>query len=387
MQRAIYVQPEPLSFDPLIHPRPAKCSAIHAPLDETVGLIDDECWSIGSLMFCKKFKDEKDMPPDVVCSWSDNGATYGLLKRTPPKLDLVSEGNHEAGAFGGFACPHHGIWNLSPGVFCRVKFWSEGLTTEASTIRFVNKHVPSVPTEEILYDWVDRVWNKTVIITRAVPGTVYKDAWLGFTTEQKLHVADQVAEHCRALAELTSDYVETVEGTGIDGMFSLRERECLPHWIPRVEPRVARDDYLAYLKRLYGVLDVPGAGEPLVLQHPDLSPGNFFVTTPSDPKEMPKVTGLIDWEHVGYNFKWQVSSRPRGVRDFRVYDFSSNPDLPNRNGTDWQWMLSNACVREGFPLELEVMFDSVKEFVICYPGTQAKNFICSENLPTQEVSD
>ena len=103
---------------------------------------------------------------------------------------------------------------------------------------------------------------------------------------------------------MTSDYFETVQRTGLIGEWSLRVREALPLWKPRIEPRVSREDYDAFVKRRNGHLGIemvaPGIGEPLVLQHRDCTPTNFLVTTPSDPDQMPKVTGIIDWERVGY---------------------------------------------------------------------------------------
>ena len=126
-----------------------------------------------------------------------------------------------------------------------------------------------MPTEEIIYDWVDPEWNRTVMISKRVPGKVYQDAWPGLTTQQKLQVADQVAIHLKALSEKTSDYIETVLGTGLVGVWSLRVREALPFWKPRLEPRVHRDDYEAFVKRRDGRLGIDmvalGVGEPFVL--------------------------------------------------------------------------------------------------------------------------
>jgi hypothetical protein len=168
------------------------------------------------------------------------------------------------------------------------------------------------------------------------------------TTQQKLQVAEQVAEHLRALAEITSDYVETVEGRGLKGKHSLRIREALPDWKPRVEPRVSLKDYIAYMTRIDDGIKPPNAEEPLVLQHPDVSPTNLFVMMPLAPEESPQVTAIIDWERVGFRFKWEVSTYPRISRGFEV---QTRP--PCWEARDWEWMLSNACVRAGFPLYLD----------------------------------
>lgn len=347
-------------------------------IDETVGLISPDHWSIGSLMICEAHKDKDDeIPSGVVCSWEDCGKTYHLRKRSIPRVNREPEGDFMATRHPDYYGLSRAIWTLSHNVFVKVKSWTEGLTTEADTIRFINKNVPSVPTEKIIYAWIDPAWNRTVMISKRVEGMTYNDAWRSLTTQQKLGVADQVAEHCKALAELTSDYVETVEGGGIAGVYSLRVREAFPFWKPRVEPRVSREDYVTYLTRYDDGVEPPGAQEPLVLQHQDLNPTNFFVSVPSlsNPEEVPKVTAIIDWERVGYLFKWEVSTRPRKMGHFMV-------DIrPQCEGADdWQWMLSNACVRAGFPLYLDYLKRSGKKIYPHYPNAPAHWLFNSINL-------
>jgi hypothetical protein len=317
----------------------------------------------------------------VVCSWSDNGAIYCLQKRSTPRVDRDPDGDFLATRHPNYYGVSRGIWNFSPNIFCKVKSWIEGLTTEATTIRWINKNIPSVPTEEIIYDWVDPEWNRTVMISKRVPGKTYQDAWPGLTTQQRLLVADQVAIHLKALSEKTSDYIQTVQGTGLVGEWSLRVREALPLWKPRIEPRVHRDDYEAFIKRRDDHLGIgivaPGVGEPFVLQHVDCNPTNFLVTTPSDPDQMPKVTGIIDWEAVGYLPKWQIATRPR---EYRGYMVGTEP--PSIEGTDWQWMLSNACVQAGFPLELKYVKEKARRTLRHYPGIPIEGIIECRYLPT-----
>jgi len=218
------------------------------------------------------------------------------------------------------------------------------------------------------------------MISKRVPGKTYQEAWKGLTKQQRLAVADQVAGHLKALSEMTSDHVETVQGTGLVGEYSLRVREPLPAWKPRLEPRVTREDYEAYAKRNNDAMgfemELPDQGEPLVLQHPDCSPGNFLVTTPEDPNEMPKVTGIIDWERVGYLPKLYFAMNSRANPDFMVEQ--------NYEGMDWQWMLSNALVRAGFPLELE--YTKARYRVILdrkHPEIQVEQVINLNNLPAE----
>lgn len=241
-------------------------------------------------------------------------------------------------------------------------WWIEESTTDAATIRFINKNIPPVPTEEIIYDWTDPEWGRSFMLSRRVPGTRYDEAWPRLTREQKLQIATQVAKHLKSLSKPTSDYVETVEGRGMEGEHSLRLREDLPEWKPRVEPKVSREQYREFLKRARA-FEPPSFGEHFVLQHPDLNPTNFFVTIPSNSYEVPRVTAIIDWSNVGYFPEFYVATHPRGQYHFAVED--------QRGGYDWMWMLSNALVKEGFPLEMDYLTQITPAWTLC-----------KENLPS-----
>ncbi|KAG9236275.1 hypothetical protein BJ875DRAFT_372513, partial [Amylocarpus encephaloides] len=106
--------------------------------------------------------------------------------------------------------------------------WFEPLMTEATTLGRIKKNGLSVLTEELIYDRIDSERNRTVIISKRVPGRTYQQAWPSLTTEQKLEVANQVAEHLKSLAEQSPEFVETVEGTALEGEHSLRVREGRP---------------------------------------------------------------------------------------------------------------------------------------------------------------
>jgi hypothetical protein len=181
------------------------------------------------------------MPSDAVCQWVDDRLTYCLHKRLEPKTDRTVEGDPELGRVHK-KCTSE-VWTLSPNVFCKVMWWVEESTTDATTIRFINKNISSLPTEELMYDWIDLEWRWSFMLRRRAPGTRYDEAWEFLTTEQKLQIAAQVAKHLKSLAELTSDYVETVVERRLEEMHSLRLREDLPEWKPRVEPRVSREEY------------------------------------------------------------------------------------------------------------------------------------------------
>lgn len=106
----------------------------------------------------------------------------------------------------------------------------------------------------------------------------------------------------------------------------------------------------------------PDFGDRFVLQHPDLNSTNFFITTPSDSSDVPGVTAIIDWAKVGYLPKFYVATLPRGRPRFAV---EGKP-----GGFDWVWQLSNAPVKQGFPLEMDY-----------WTQTTPSGAVCRHNLP------
>jgi hypothetical protein len=49
------------------------------------------------------------------------------------------------------------------------------------------------------------------MLSRCAPGTRFYEAWPQLTDNHKLEVAEGVAKHAKALADFTSEYVETVQ--------------------------------------------------------------------------------------------------------------------------------------------------------------------------------
>jgi hypothetical protein len=158
----------------------------------------------------------------VVCSWIDDGATYCLRKRSSPRTNRDPQGDALVGRHAESRV-YRAFWNLSPNIYCAVRTWTEGLTTDAITVRWINKNIPSVPTEEVIHEWIDLEWNRYITISKRDPVSTYFDAWSGLTSQQKLHVADQVARHNKALSVMTSDYIETAEGNSVDGEWSIKK--------------------------------------------------------------------------------------------------------------------------------------------------------------------
>jgi hypothetical protein len=241
-------------------------------------------------------------------------------------------------------------------------WWTEGSTTDAETLKWVNEKIPSLPTADYMYDWVDIKWHRSFLLTRRAAGTRFDEAWPKLTRDQRINVAQQLATYCKLLAEFTSDYLETVTGRGVEGKHCLRPRNQLPEWKPRVESRVTREQYRQWLTRKEKH-EPPDFGGPFVLWHPDLNPTNFFVTIPKTPEESPQLTAIIDWSNVGYYPKYFAATRPREQSHYAIeppMEFFTHMDggefsesYIHWDGFDWMWMLSNALYKEGFPLETE----------------------------------
>ncbi|KAK0111072.1 hypothetical protein ONS95_001452 [Cadophora gregata] len=326
------------------------------PIEDTVRLLNPRTWALGSLMLCKVLEDGCNLPSDTVCSWRDTGDTYYLQRRDDVKDDITTGGDPTAGRLANSKF-HRANWNLGQDTFCKAKVWVEGLTTEADTIKWVNKHIPSLPTPEIIYTWTDVKLCRTITLTKRVSGKLLRDAWIDLDCSQQHHLADQIANHLKLLSVWESEYIETVLHAGFPcscgEAWSLREREALPAVIPRLEPRVPREEYEKFVTRRNAHLGItvspPDFGEPLILQHLQCTPQDVFVEMPTAEGEMPKVTAIFGWSHVAYFPKYKVATNPResgyfgalAHRKFRIGD------------DHWRWMLSNACVRLGFPLAFE----------------------------------
>jgi len=313
-------------------------------------------------MTCEKIEPDSNVPLDSVCQWIDDGSTYCLRKRSVPISKPGSNSNWKEGEI--IVGSSRGVWTLSPNVFCKTQRWVEGVTPDPESIRFVNEKIPSIPTEDIIYDWIDHDWYRWFMISRRVSGTRFFEAWPQLSSYQKYSLAESVARHAKSLANFTSEYIETVTGQGLEGRWRLGERDGLPDWKPRIEPRATREEYKRFLEVRWEKKNVvpPDPGVPFVLQHRDLVPTNMFVTIPEDPEEKAEVTAIIDWQNLAYHVKWQVATPPRVLWSYAI--------LNQEDGRMWQWMLSNALYDQGFPLELEFMGHEVP-----------KEMICTENLP------
>ena len=60
---------------------------------------------------------------------------------------------------------------------------------------------------------------------------------------------------------------------------------------------------------------------------------------------------------------------------------------PCLEATDWQWMLSNACVQAGLPLELEYVKECMRKGLKHYLGLSVERIINCRNLPTEARRD
>ncbi|KUJ07190.1 uncharacterized protein LY89DRAFT_543952, partial [Mollisia scopiformis] len=155
-------------------------------MKKSVILTEPDHWNIGSLMTCEKIESGHDISPNILCQWTDDGSTYCLRKRSVPGSE-PGDGDSEAGHI--YDVNTSGVWTLSPNVFCKTQRWTEGTTTDAESIRFVNKNIPSIPTEKIIYDWIDHRWYRWFMLSWRVPGERFFEAWPQLSLNQRLDVA------------------------------------------------------------------------------------------------------------------------------------------------------------------------------------------------------
>ncbi|KAL3419945.1 hypothetical protein PVAG01_08444 [Phlyctema vagabunda] len=345
----------------------------------SISVLGPNVYSVGSLILCHRLDEGNiTIPASAVCSWTDDGMNFYLERRAEPLEGRVPEGEPAPSTYPRGFGTDRGFWNPSPHIRIRSKAWTEGQTTEATTIEWIRKNVPSVPTEDVLYHWIDPAWDRSFMLAKVVDGIPYDIAWHYFTQRQKCDVAEQVAGFAKSLAEHTSDFIETVQGTGMPGQWRLAaDRVAYPGWKKRIEARASRDEYKEYYQRraarLGLVKKIPGLDEPFVLQNRDFIPENIHVTIPkeSDADQRPRVILIVNWDRVGYIPKWKMATDIRIKRDLFMVP------LQYFAGEDWMIMLSNECVRAGFPLAWEhVVERETKGRLRHHPNTPFSWFYC-----------
>ncbi|KIH93618.1 hypothetical protein SPBR_04396 [Sporothrix brasiliensis 5110] len=214
------------------------------------------------------------------------------------------------------------VWAIGGAIF-KAKAWVEGVETEASTLRYVQKHFPSIPTPEIIYDWVDKRTARSFLVLRPAEGQTLQQAWPVLSVPQRQRIAAEVAGICATLTAQTSDILATASGRyGIQDNYLMPERpDDAPSWRPIPFPPLTAKQAGVYIPSL---MDTDALGAAFQFCHADLSPTNIMVS-PTDGT----VTSILDWESAAFYPRVWIATKARVSYGFILED--------NVDDNVWAW--------------------------------------------------
>jgi len=291
-------------------------------------------------------------PADAIKVWNDGDSTYCLRRKPEPITNqLPPPGDSTAGKFYDCAACAGG-YVIGKNTICKIKSWAVGTASEALTMEFVRKNLPSIPTPEPYCYWVDEAWNRSYLLMQRAPGQSLENAWKRLTEGQKKRIAAELASHVKTLAQFKSPRLESVDGHGLAEVHLLHGVEghdtSLPHWTPEIHPTFTPAQLRSYLLRKDGV-EAPSIGEEFYLYHNDLGPTNFFVVDPIPDEEngLPLLSTIIDWEGAGYFPLWWIGTKPFASAGFGLdWKEHARPEA-------WVMNFTDALRQNGFDHELE----------------------------------
>ena len=274
-------------------------------------------------------------PNAVVASWiGDDGATFYLRKDSVsrPAQDAAethklsqSDRVHHAGT-------NAAAWAFG-GVHIKVKSWIPTLQSEHETIEYVKNS--SIPVPEVIFSWIDDVWDRSFLILRSIPGRTLSQAWPELSKSQKQHIAGRIASYCAQLALSCSTRMETLSGKGVrEDYLTKRPESSVPSWMPTVAGPFTLGQLRSYLQS--PSMDI---STEFYFYHADLGPTNIILDGEHG------VMAVIDWESAAYYPRFWIATKPLVSAGFLVDDGERG---------EWASLLSTALGEKGFETDVEL---------------------------------
>jgi hypothetical protein len=161
-------------------------SELDPPVRESVKQITAQIWTIGTSVLCYAFEDTKHHPANSLASWKDGTIIFYLVRRnaSSPPVPAPGLGDSNAGRVydAGSGC---GVWFIRNEAVVKVKSWTPGQQSEASTIKFVRENAPSVPLPEVIRYWKDESANRSFLVMRRVKGRSLAEVWPDLSNKQQ----------------------------------------------------------------------------------------------------------------------------------------------------------------------------------------------------------
>jgi hypothetical protein len=297
-------------------------------IEDSVTCVGPDRWLLGSLYTCEVVHTVTD---NTITSWEDHGKIYHI--RESSKNERSSISNDSAAGRIHHAGTSAAVWNIG-GTFIKAKAWRRNMQLESDTIEFV-KRISSLPIPGVIFSWVDVDWNRTFLISKALKGHTLDHVWGSLSTNQRMHVADKIAEYCKELASTTSQNLMTEGGSGLQETFLIpRQPDTEPSWRPQNFGPYSSSQLRSFLPK--SLADHTGLFH---FYHADLGPSNIIVSKNGS------IAGIIDWESAAYYPKFWLGTKPLVSAGFSLHIEHER----------WAWatLLGKSLAREGFLPDME----------------------------------
>jgi hypothetical protein len=279
---------------------------------------------------------------DCLLSWADTGYSATIsVSLVEIVKDETSEEHKPICVDLGFIAPviPGGDWMVGSNMFLRARDWSEGIETEADTMKFVRKMFPEVPMPEVIHSWIDKDWRRSFCLMTRCPGKTVQELWPTLDAETRIKIGVQVAQLCKTLATLHSPSFTSPTGCSV--------------WEPlldKSEGKKIRAIGLFFASEFdqclsNSVSDPPDfmkmRGRKCVFDHPDLNLGNILV------KENGNVTGVNDWYGSGHYPPHYIAAKTA------AHGFKMDIESDGEDEHEYQKILARYLRRNGYTFQWE----------------------------------
>jgi hypothetical protein len=217
------------------------------------------------------------------------------------------------------------VWSVGNSAFCKVKLCRQGVTSEAATLKFVQKLVyeqqPDFKIPKVLHQTEHN--DRSYLFLTRVQGRTLGDAWPTLDEKWRQHYIKAIVNVCKFLESQECDKL-----CGADGKNALE---------PYLIKYGAEKDYSPDNLR-QGCILIGMDCSKFVFYHADLGPGNIIV------EDIPKTgtVGIIDWELAGYFPRGWIRTK------FRISSGLNLPDTATDKPTAWRSGVQELLGEDGF---------------------------------------
>ncbi|KAJ5781908.1 uncharacterized protein N7518_010391 [Penicillium psychrosexuale] len=290
---------------------------------DSIRQVDENTLLIGDLILHSS-SGRSDTSSSNICSWYDttDNLSHTLTNAPvplPPTIPLRADDPRLVLVYNVGECS--AVWSIGNDVFCKIKTLEEGVTSEATTLAFVNSQKPYFEIPRVIYEAKDN--TRSYLFMTRVPGRTLAVAWPTLDETWKRHYVEEIVKVIETLAAW-----ERPVFSGVDGKY-MTETYLTKTDVPDFRPQ-----------KLTETCQMLGMDcSTFVFYHADLGPVNIIV------EDMPKAgtIGIIDWEIAGYVPKGWIRTK------FRL---SSGLDLPNPGAGEkshwWRWEVQKLLEERGF---------------------------------------